>query len=206
MEWHKVFLIFFAIILVQTTYCKPRDYSSAEIEWAKNVVNINPSASEKLLIFVVDNLMTIPKKYAANAVNTTRYLLKDEALEDISETEMREFKEKLNIVLHEYDPSARKMKSYYKTMDHFVNMVDYYYGHHEPKYSIIVSLLDKYDCKNVAMKLNDHLDIFFVEFMKMFRERKHDMSEPLLDWYDRFITLTDMQEKMKSIIEFVDLA
>ncbi|KNC27097.1 hypothetical protein FF38_12681, partial [Lucilia cuprina] len=199
---YKIVIILFAIILVQTINAKPRDYSSAEIEWAKNVVNINPSASEKLLIFVVDNLMTIPKKYAANAVNTTSQLLKDEAIEDISKPQMLEFKEKLNMVLHEYDPTAKKMKSYYKTMDHFGNMVDYYYYHHEPEYSNIVHLLDKYNCKHIAMKLNDHLDTFFTEFMKMFNENKHDMNQSLLDWYDRFITLTDMQEKMKSIIEF----
>ncbi|XP_065358310.1 uncharacterized protein LOC135952350 [Calliphora vicina] len=205
----RISCILFAVILTQSVLCKPV-HSSDEIDRALKVVNTDPSASEKLLVLVIDNLMTIPKQYAANAVTTTQHLLKDKAVENNNESDIQEFKNKLNMVLHVYDASASKMKSFYQTMDSFANVCEYYYQLPEDKLTadtkLIVGLLDKYNCKNVAIKLADHLDTFFVMFNKMFEDNKFDLEQPILEWYEKFVKLTDLHQKMQSIIVFIDLA
>ncbi|XP_065357766.1 uncharacterized protein LOC135951937 [Calliphora vicina] len=180
-----------------------------ELEKAIDEWRVTGSSADKLLIFTLDSLVTIPQQYAANATNATRYLIKDEAFEAMNQTEMLEFKKKLTMFLDKYDPSTSNLKVIYKSMNAFANITDHYFELPVEKITaeskFITELLNKYNCKNVSMPFKKYLQTFFKDFIVVFEEHKEDLEKPMLDWFEKFKTITEWQEQMESMNEFIDM-
>ncbi|KAI8121033.1 hypothetical protein FF38_12670 [Lucilia cuprina] len=181
-----------------------------ELEAFVDKWRITGSASEKLVIFTLDSLITIPQQCAANATNATQYLLKDASLNGNLKPEIEEFKNKLNLYLENYDPTSSNIISIYFSMEVFHNIIESYYLL-PPKQvtedkKLIIDLLNKYNCNNYSITLIDHIVNFTEEFKRRFEDFKNDLKEPLLVWYDKFIKLTTFPEKMTAIDELINLA
>ncbi|XP_065358417.1 uncharacterized protein LOC135952421 [Calliphora vicina] len=167
------------------------------------------SSFDKIFIFSMDSLVTIPQQYAANATNATRYLIKDDAFEVSDQSEVLEFKNKLTVFLDKYDPSTSNMKSIYKSMNAFANIIDHYFelplAQVTEESKFIIELLNKYNCKNVSMPFMKYLETFINNFNVILQGHKKFIGKKYLDQFEEIMTLTKWQEQMESKDEFVDM-
>ncbi|XP_065358687.1 uncharacterized protein LOC135952603 [Calliphora vicina] len=209
MAIHTICIIAFVLIVVQNLYAKPVENTTNEQELIKKILNGNPTASEKLHVFLLETMNIKPKQYAANAFNATQYLLKDPALLQNNNLEVTFFKDELNRVINTYKPSATEITTYFETMIIFSNVMEYYYQLPQDKVTsdtkFIVDLINKYDCKTLAMKIKGHYEATFTEFNKKFEEHKKDLEQPILDWYDKYAALTSTPEKLISLLDLLSL-
>lgn len=185
------------------------DNTKNEQELIKKILKENPSASDKLLVFLLENMNIKPKQYAANAFNATQYLLKDKALMENNNLEVNYFKDELNRIINSYKPSATEMTTYFETMIIFSNVMEYYYQLPEDKVTgdmkFIVDLINKYECKPLAVKLVGHYEATFTEFNKKFEEHKKDLEQPILDWYEKYTAITSTPKKLIELLDFLSL-
>ncbi|XP_037827750.1 uncharacterized protein LOC119615837 [Lucilia sericata] len=162
--------------------------------------------SDKILEHTIQNFASIPKHYEVIAANATQYLLKDKALLANHKPEVMEFKSKLNVFMDKYANSGKDISASYEALDEFVDLTDYYYELPEDKvndeYKFIIELLNKYNFKDISMELTTRLEKFFETFVKMFDENRSNYEKSVLEHFDKFTSLTNLEEKIKFFIDF----
>ncbi|XP_065357268.1 uncharacterized protein LOC135951531 [Calliphora vicina] len=205
---HKIVNICFVLILIQNVFCKPAEYTSEELDSAIDEMRTNGKPEQKLLLLSVDSLQEINEEYAVSAVNFTKHLLKDDALLANDKPEVLEFKKNLTLYLDSNDPSAN-LTTTNDITDNFTDTIKHYVLLPEdkatPESKFIMELLNKHNWVDLQDNLYNDTDKFFKEFLKMIEENKEVLKKPILDWYDKYRTLTDFHEKMDAIIEIVAL-
>lgn len=169
----------------------------------------NPTPAQKLLLYTYDNLVAMGNQYATNAVNVSRKILKDESMVASDKPEIMEFKKNLTMFVKKYE-SVKNPTVMWDVLDIYSNTTDYYLEISEekvtPESKLIVDTLNKYNTKNVVMEFARQFIVFMDNFTKMFEENKMYLEKPMLDWYEKYKAITDVEEKIDAFADFIDLA
>ncbi|XP_065357422.1 uncharacterized protein LOC135951667 [Calliphora vicina] len=205
MAAYQIYTIFMVLLLIQSTFCKSLGDTANSTD--SSTQEIQPK--QDLLLYTALTFLSIGQSYADKAVNVSRLLLKDADLLANDQAEVLQFKSNLTQFVANYDGN-KEAESIWDVMEIFVKITDYYYDLPEAKQTseskFIVNLLNKYNFKEVEAHLIKEFENFVVSFKQLFEETKSYLEKPLLDWYEKFITLEDTEEKIDAVGEFVELA
>ncbi|XP_037825578.1 uncharacterized protein LOC119613620 [Lucilia sericata] len=210
MACFKILSIFMVLFLVQNAWGKAIDrssessFSSAEIEEIRK----NPTSSQKLMLFTYDNFITLAKHYSANAANISRLVLKDEAMMANDKPEVLEVKKNLTLYLEQYE-SNKKEKDLWDVLEIYTDTVDKYIDMPEdkitPESTFIEEILKKYNAQDVVLEFAVEFISFMSNFSKIFEEEKEHLDKTMLDWYEKYSSISDFEEKVDTFGEFFDL-
>lgn len=165
----------------------------------------NATAAEILEITIMENLNIKPLQYAEQALNATKFLLKDKTLTNNDLPEIVVFKTKLIEFFNKYNPLMRFEAV--EAMEAFANITEYYFEQTEDEMTnemkFIVNLLNKYDCQELTMKCTTHWRIFVENLTEMLEEFKDDLDQPILQWYEKFKKAKNLRDKISYIMDYL---
>ncbi|XP_065358148.1 uncharacterized protein LOC135952227 [Calliphora vicina] len=159
--------------------------------------------SEKPLFSEIESFVNKLREYSAKFAKASESLLKDETLKANTKAELMEFKKGLQIFLDKYDPSTTNIKEIFDAIEIFANLTYYYYqipkSKLTPECLYIMELLNKYNCRDMVKEMTDYMDDFFKKIIQMFENNKTEYQKPIVDWFEKFITVTDKQQKFYAL-------
>lgn len=181
------------------------DVSSSEEE---REMRKNPTPSQKLLLFTYDTLLAVGKHYSEDAVKISRQILKDDVIVADHKPEMMELKKNLTSFIEKIEHN-KKPKNVWDIMDIYTDTIDNYTDIPEDKQSPeakkIMEVLEKYDSKEVTVKMVKELIDFMDKFEKMVVEYKDHLDKKMLDWYAKYKNLDDFEKKVDAFMEIFDM-
>ncbi|XP_065357330.1 uncharacterized protein LOC135951581 [Calliphora vicina] len=202
---YKIYTIFMVLFLTQAALGKSID-SSNSVDSSEEIKDITPKQS--LLIYAVGNFLKLGQQFAEKAFIISRDLLKDESLMASEKPEILEFKKNITMFVEKYETN-KETEHVWDLFEIYTNATEHYMELPEekstPESKFIVELLTKYKCKELETEFVKAFESLLENFMKMFEEAKLVMEKPVLDWYKKFVTITDFEEKLIAFGEFIEL-
>ncbi|XP_065357266.1 uncharacterized protein LOC135951529 [Calliphora vicina] len=206
MPAYKIFTIFMVLFLAQSSLAKPVDDLSSLFDSSEEEMRKNPTPAQKLLLFTLDNVISLGKSYSANAFNVSRNILKDESLMANDKPEVLEFKKNLTMFVEKYEANKKPLLLW-DIMDIYIVTIDKYSDIPEEKLTteskFISEIVDKYNSDLTALEFAIDVVLFMRNFELMFEEHKADLDKPMLDWYENYCNLDDFEEKIDAINGFI---
>ncbi|KNC27103.1 hypothetical protein FF38_12691 [Lucilia cuprina] len=207
----KIFTIFMVLFLVQNAWGKAIDHSSESLFSSsdeEDEIRKNPTPAQKLVLFTYDNFVSLAKHYSKSAANISRLVLKDEAMIANDKPEVLEVKKNLTLYLEHYE-SNKKEKDLWDILDIYTDTVDKYIDMPEdaitPESTFIEGILKKYNAQDVILEFAVEFISFMSNFSKLFEEQKEHLDKPILDWYEKFSSISDFEEKIDAFSGFLEL-
>ncbi|XP_065357410.1 uncharacterized protein LOC135951654 [Calliphora vicina] len=204
---NKSINLFVILLLAQLAFGKPADenvstvYDPDEEEYRKD-----PSPKTQFVVYTYDNIMALAKPYAADAVQLSLNILKDESFKANEKPEVMEFRKTLQMFVNKYE-LTRNMQKVWDFIDVYDNAIDHYYELPDEKRTtetqFILDILNKYEAKNLEQTFVKQLDVFIEKFMKKFNDTKEHLDSDMLVWYENFKTLKDFKERYRALIAFI---
>lgn len=154
------------------------------------------------------NFMMLGFKYVGKSVKASKNILKDEDLLANNKPEILEFKKKLTNFVESFEDN-KDVDKFGEVLEVYGNTIDYYLElpkeKETPETQFIVGLLKKYKVKDMDEKFIKEFDKFLEEFKVLFEEAKKDLDKPLVEWYEKFVAIEDVEKKIESFEKFMDL-
>lgn len=185
----------------QTSLAKP-------VEDSSNLLDDDLTPKQNLLIYAGTNFLVLGIKYIDISIIASKEILKDQDLIANNKPEILEFKKKLNTFVKsiEDDKDAEKFLNVFEI---FGKTIDYYLElskeKETPETQFIVDILKKYKIKDIEGEFNKDFDNFLEEFKVLFEAAKKDMDKSLLEWYEKFAAIEDVEKKIESLEYFLSL-
>ncbi|XP_065357385.1 uncharacterized protein LOC135951628 [Calliphora vicina] len=205
MAAYQIYTIFVVLLFIQCSFCKSLGNTGNSTDTSTDEME----PKQALLLYTAFTFISLGQSYAHKAANLSRLLLKDADLLANNDAEVLQFKSNLTQFVANYDAN-KEAELVWDIMDIYVNITDHYYDLPEAKQTLeskfILNLLNKYNCKKVETQLLKDFEPFVENFKRLFEDAKSVLEKPLLDWYEKFITLKDFEEKIDAIGEFIELA
>ncbi|XP_046805972.1 uncharacterized protein LOC124419691 [Lucilia cuprina] len=209
MSSYKIYTIFLVFFLTQV-FAKPLEdtFQFFDTSEEEQKIRANPTPEQKLLIYTFDNFVSLGKHYGANVLEVCRNILKDESLKGNDKPEVLEFKKNLTSFVEKYESNKNPqlmwdiIEMYSDTTEKYAHIPD---DKATPESSYILELLNKYNARDIAVKFASEFKTFMDNFVAMFEENKEHLEKPMLDWYEKFKTLTEYEDKLDAFTGFLEL-
>ncbi|XP_037825579.1 uncharacterized protein LOC119613621 [Lucilia sericata] len=211
MTSYKIYTIFMVLFLTLVFInAKPLEdtFQFFDTSEEEQKIRANPTPEQKLLLFTFDNFGSLGKHYGANALEVSRNILKDESLMGNDKPEVLEFKKNLTSFVEKYESNTNPqlmwdiIEIYSDTTEKYAHIAD---DKTTPESSYILELLNKYNARDIAAKFASEFKTFMDNFITMFEENKEHLEKPMLDWYAKFKTLTEYEDKLDAFTGFLEL-
>ncbi|XP_037825574.1 uncharacterized protein LOC119613617 [Lucilia sericata] len=211
MTTFKIYAFFMVLFLAQAlVYAKPLQDTFHFFDTSEEEIKIreNPTPKQQLLLYTFDNFVYLGKHYGDNAVEVSRHILKDDSLVGNDKPEVLQFKKNLIQFMENYECNSNPqlmwdyIDVYSDLTEKYAHITD---DNVTPESSYISELLKKYNARDIAIKFANEFQMFMDNFVNMFEANKEHLKKPMLDWYEKFKTLTDFEDKLDSFTGFLEL-
>ncbi|XP_065358487.1 uncharacterized protein LOC135952464 [Calliphora vicina] len=197
----NIFKVLAMLLLVQLAYGKPLKENNFIFDADKHRNDTSPQI--QLLVYTSDNLANLSQQFIANATAVCRNILKDESFRANETPEVQLFKNNLTMFVQNYE-SPKDLQTNSDPMQYFVKTITYYLelpeDNRTPESTFILDMLNKYEIKNMKENYVKQFDEFIEKFKQRFEETKEHFDNNMLQWYERFKTLTDFGDRFLFII------
>lgn len=169
---------------------------------------INLKPKEALMLYTGTNFLLLGSKYAIKSVKTCKEILKDEDLLANDKPEVLEFKKNLTTFLDTFE-SNKDLEKTFDSLEMFGNITDHYLElteeNYTPETKFIARILNKYNVKDMETDFIKDFNSFIEQFKILFEAAKIYMENPILEWYEEFLTIDDFEKKLDSFVKFIEL-
>ncbi|KAM7352904.1 uncharacterized protein ACRADG_005238 [Cochliomyia hominivorax] len=198
------------LYLLQFTFAKPVADASKFLDSSED---LNISAKDALMLYTGLRFLLIASKYLGESVNISHAILQDEVLLSNDQPEVIEFKNTIRGFLETFDSieniEEEADEEDFYVIEIFANTTDHYFNLspelQTPESDFIVEILTKHKVKEMESNIIKEFEEFIVNFKILFEKAREELSKPLLDWYDKFETISDVEEKFEVFNEFGEL-
>ncbi|XP_065358200.1 uncharacterized protein LOC135952270 [Calliphora vicina] len=194
MAAYTMLTIFMVFFLVELSLAKPLDDSS----------DLNLTPAQKIIFNTLHTFYSLGDNYYANAFNVSRNILKDESLMANDKPEVLEFKKNLTMFVENYDVHKDREQLLHN-IEIYLDTIKKYTDIPEEKLNaeskFIAEIVKKYN----TTKMQETIQSFMKNFDKLFEENKADLDKPMLEWYEKYSSLTDFKQKMVAFHKFLNV-
>ncbi|XP_065358297.1 uncharacterized protein LOC135952335 [Calliphora vicina] len=194
---NTILTIFMVLFLTQATFGKPIDNTSKSEDSAEEINDLTPK--QQLLVYVTENLQQVYQPFVENLVHIGHNLLQNDSWVEKDSPKHLELKKNLTMFVERYGATNKEPK------EESANTTELPEAAVTPASTFNLDQLIK-DMNQHQMEFIKEFDQFVESFKERFEQSKMLLEKPLLDWYEKFITLTDVRKKLTAFNEFVDLA
>ncbi|XP_065357487.1 uncharacterized protein LOC135951723 [Calliphora vicina] len=205
---YRKFTIFVVLSLIQATYCKPVDddtYNRIVGFAPEDMSNLTPI--KKIIVYVAVNYLRLAHEYTIKSFNVSQRILMNQDLLTNQTPQVLEFKHNLTRFVEDYE-KTKTIPEVVKLMNTFPDTTEHYFQLPEEKRTaadtFILDLLKKYNCMDVDMEYAIGFNPFIEKFKLMFEENKKYFEKPVLDWYEKFLAIDDLEEKLKAFMQMME--
>ncbi|XP_065357442.1 uncharacterized protein LOC135951685 [Calliphora vicina] len=162
---------------------------------------------EHLFMFTIDGFSNLTAFYVNRAANISEYILKDATLTTTAadNVAVQEFKKNLTDFLNKYQ-THKEFEDLYVLVEEYSNTTSDYYEMAPEQLTadktIIVNILRKYGSEQLDKEFKERYDRFAKDFGEEFKKVQIHLERKMLDWFDQFKGITDMNERTVAFDKF----
>ncbi|KAM7352569.1 uncharacterized protein ACRADG_005026 [Cochliomyia hominivorax] len=209
----RTFFILYVSIIISISFTSTiplpdnADLSYHESNTPTNRNQQPPTPKQHLFMFVIESFTKLTTFYADNAANITKNILADDTLNENSENLiLQDFKKNLTEFFYKYKRISELVDTM-ELVELYSNLTSDYYGLKEEELNkeskIIVNILRKYGSEKLENDFHTKHGEFVKEFCKEFEKVKVFLEKELLDWFEEFKEITDMNQRTEAFGNFL---